>query len=76
MVFYWGWVGYPAVPDYPAGFFILPDIWPNYPAGFFILPDNPAVYPANPAGSGRHRTSGKKYQIRPNPSYDPNKIDH
>jgi len=48
------------VPDYPAGFFILPDIQPNHPAGFFILPD---IRPDNPAGSDRHRTSGIRQEI-------------
>jgi len=44
------------LPDYPAGFFILPDIQPNHPAGFFILPD---IRP-DLAGT-RHPASGKKY---------------
>ena len=44
------------MPDYPAGFFILPDYLAGYPAYL-------AEYPAYPAG---HPASGKKYQIRPN----------
>ena len=52
------------MPDYPAGFFILPDIQPNHPAWFFILPDYPAGYPAYPAGYGRHRTSGIRHPAR------------
>jgi len=51
------------VPDYPAGFFILPDIQPNHPAGFLILPDIRPDNPAYPAGSGRHRTSGIRQEI-------------
>ena len=32
----------------------------GYQAGFYILPDIRSDNPAYPAGSGRHRTSGKK----------------
>jgi len=62
------------VPDYPAGFFILPDIQPNHSAGFFILPDiRPDIRHIRPdlAGTG-HPASGKKYQIRPNPNHKEN----
>jgi len=51
------------VPDYLAGFFILPDIQSKHPAGFFILPDIRPDNPAYPAGSGRHRTSGIRKEI-------------
>ena len=63
--------GYPATPDYPAGFFILPDIRLDYSAESKILPDYPAEYPAYLAGSGGtgYLASGKKYQIRPNPNF-------
>ena len=47
-----GWAGYPAVPDYPAGFFILPD----YPAGYL----------AYTAGNG-HPASGIREEI-PDPA--------
>ena len=40
---------------------------PDYPAGYFILPDYTAEYPAYPAGSGRHRTSGIRQEL-PDPA--------
>jgi len=46
------------LPDYPAGFFILPDIQPNHPAGFFILLD---IRP-DLAGTG-HPASGIRQEI-------------
>ena len=55
------------MPDYPAGFFILPDIQQNHPAGSFILPDIRPENPAYPAGSSRHQTSGIRQEI-PDPA--------
>jgi len=46
------------VPDYPAGFFILPDIQPNHSAGFLICRISGRIWQAPDI---RHPASGKKY---------------